>query len=307
MSYPIVAMVTASYVKLHERGQLADRVAQAVSRLKSCRLCPRNCDVNRLNDEKGFCRTGRNAVLTSFNQHFGEERPLVGRGGSGTIFFASCNMLCSFCQNFEISHGMQGREVTAPQLAAVMLNLADAGAHNINFVTPSHIVPQILEALLIAVEQGLNLPLVYNSGGYDSVDTLKLLDGVFDIYMPDFKFWDNKWSERLCNIPDYHERVTEAVTEMHRQVGDLAMDEDGIATRGLLVRHLVMPNGIAGTPDVMRFLADSISAGTYVNVMAQYRPRGTAAQEADIDRGISTNEFAAAVQTARDAGLTRLD
>ena len=300
-------MATPAYIALHESGDLADRVARAVTRLKSCRLCPRNCEVNRLEDEKGFCRTGRNAILTSFHQHFGEERPLVGRGGSGTIFFASCNMLCSFCQNFEISHGMQGREVTAQQLAAVMVNLAGTGAHNINFVTPSHVVPQILEALLIAVEHGLRLPLVYNTGGYDSVDTIRLLDGVFDIYMPDFKFWDNKWAERFCQIPDYRERVTEAVTEMHRQVGDLATDENGVATRGLLVRHLVMPTGIAGTPNVMKFLAGNISAETYVNVMAQYRPRGTAATDADIDRTISSSEFRAAAQAARDAGLTRLD
>lgn len=300
-------MATPAYIALHESGDLADRVARAVTRLKSCRLCPRNCEVNRLEDEKGFCRTGRNAILTSFHQHFGEERPLVGRGGSGTIFFASCNMLCSFCQNFEISHGMQGREVTAQQLAAVMVNLAGTGAHNINFVTPSHVVPQILEALLIAVEHGLRLPLVYNTGGYDSVDTIRLLDGVFDIYMPDFKFWDNKWAERFCQIPDYRERVTEAVTEMHRQVGDLATDENGVATRGLLVRHLVMPAGIAGTPNVMKFLAGNISAETYVNVMAQYRPRGTAATDADIDRTISSSEFRAAAQAARDAGLTRLD
>ncbi len=296
-----------AYVELARNGELVNRAQQAVSLMESCRLCPRNCGVDRLHDKRGFCRTGRYARVASFNAHFGEEAPLVGHSGSGTIFFSSCNLLCSFCQNHDISHDNVGEDVTPVQLAAMMMALARSGCHNINFVTPSHVVPQILEAVPIAVEQGLNVPLVYNSGGYDSAETLHLLDGVFDIYMPDFKFWDGKWAERYCGAPDYREKAMAAVKEMHRQVGDLQMDQRGVATRGLLVRHLVMPNGVAGTPDVMKFLATEISPNTYVNVMAQYRPCGKAIGDEQIGRLISGAEFENALNSARNAGLTRLD
>jgi putative pyruvate formate lyase activating enzyme len=275
--------------------------------LRSCRLCPRECKVNRLEGDKGFCDTGRNAKVASYNAHFGEEAPLVGKHGSGTIFISSCNLLCSFCQNFEISHEKEGLEVGPQQIASMMLQLAAGGCHNINFVTPTHVVPQLLEALPYAITKGLRVPLVYNSGGYDRVETLKLLDSVFDIYMPDFKFWDNRWAERYCQAPDYREVAADAIREMHRQVGDLVTDDDGIAVRGLLVRHLVMPNGVAGSEQVFKFLAEEVSENTYLNVMDQYRPCGTAHRDEFLDRRLTSQEFRGALDAARKSGLKRLD
>jgi putative pyruvate formate lyase activating enzyme len=260
-----------------------------------------------LSNEKGFCKTGRKAKVASYNAHFGEEAPLVGRFGSGTIFFAFCNLRCSFCQNYEISHLGEGAELEAKDLAAIMLELQRRGCHNINLVTPTHVVPQILEALLLAAENGLTVPIVYNCGGYERVETLKLLNGIIDIYMPDFKFWDQKWADRYCNAPDYREMAVKAFKEMHTQVGDLKIDKNGIAERGLLVRHLVMPNGIAGTKDIMEFLSKEISANTYVNVMDQYRPCGTAYQDEYINQKISAKEYSAALQWAKSAGIKRLD
>ena len=300
-------MSEPSYLKLYKEGQLLKRVKEATELLKECRLCPRQCEVDRLNNEKGFCKTGRKAKVASYNAHFGEEAPLVGRLGSGTIFFAFCNLRCSFCQNYEISHLGEGPELEAKDLAAIMLELQRRGCHNINLVTPTHVVPQILEALLLAVENGLAVPIVYNCGGYERVETLKLLNGIIDIYMPDFKFWDQKWADRYSNAPDYREMAVKAFKEMHTQVGDLKIDKNGIAERGLLVRHLVMPNGIAGTKDVMEFLSKEISANTYINVMDQYRPCGTAYQDEYINQRISTKEYSAALQWAKSAGLTRLD
>lgn len=296
-----------AYLKLYREGLLASRAQQFLERLKDCRLCPRACHVNRLSGEQGVCRTGARARVSGFHPHFGEEAPLVGSAGSGTIFFGSCNLLCSFCQNFEISHLREGEEVGSQQLAAMMLRLMKLGCRNINFVTPSHVVPQILEALVIAVGQGLNIPLVYNSGGYDDAETIRLLEGVFDIYMPDFKFWEESAATRFCQAPDYREQATASIREMHRQVGDLVMDHAGIALRGLLVRHLVMPNDLAGTRQVMTFLAGEISPDTYVNVMAQYHPCGNAADDSLIDRRITSAEYAAAVREAVAAGIKRLD
>ena len=257
--------------------------------------------------ELGFCETGRKAAVASCNAHFGEESPLVGRSGSGTIFLSSCNLLCTFCQNQEISHGKEGAEVGPEQMALMMVQLSRAGCHNINFVTPTHVVPQILEALPYAVETGLRVPLVYNSSGYDSAETLKLLDGVFDIYMPDFKFWDNRWAGKYCQAPDYREVAIAALREMHRQVGDLVVDEAGIAHRGLLVRHLVMPNQVAGTEEIMEFLAEEISPNTYVNVMDQYKPCGSAHRDEFISRRLHSTEYRDAVTAAKKAGLERLD
>jgi putative pyruvate formate lyase activating enzyme len=296
-----------SYLKLHREGRLKERAKKAVEAMTSCRLCPRLCGVNRLEGETGYCDTGRKAKVASYSAHFGEEAPLVGDRGSGTIFISSCNLFCSFCQNYDISHRGEGTEVGAEQMAAMMLRLAQQGCHNINFVTPTHVVPQIMEGLIVAVENGLDIPLVYNSGGYDRKETLTLLDGVFDIYMPDFKFWEEKWSERFCNARDYGAVAQEAIREMHRQVGDLAVDAKGIAVRGLLVRHLVMPNRVAGTDAVMRFLAEEISPHTYVNVMDQYRPCGTADADEWINRRLTAAEFREAMNAARRAGLTRLD
>jgi len=296
-----------SYLRLYSKGVLQERVQKAFAVLESCCLCPRNCGVNRLNGEFGFCETGRKAVVASYNAHFGEESPLVGKFGSGTIFFSSCNLLCSFCQNHEISHGKEGVEVAPEQMAHMMVQLSQAGCHNINFVTPTHVVPQILEALPYAIERGLGVPLVYNSSGYDSRKTLELLDGIFDIYMPDFKFWDNLWADRYCGAPDYREVAISALREMHRQVGDLAMNERGIARRGLLVRHLVMPNQVGGTQEIMEFLAKEISPNTYVNVMDQYRPCGSAHRDDFINRRLHSKEYRDAVSAAKRAGIERLD
>lgn len=300
-------MTEPSYRKLYRDGALSLRREELLKIMEDCRLCPRECRVKRLKGETGFCGTGRRAKVGSYNAHFGEEAPLVGRYGSGTIFLSSCNLRCSFCQNYAISHMAEGVEVEPEQMAAMMLHLADRGCHNINFVTPSHVVPQIIEALIPAVEQGLKVPLVYNSSGYDSKEVLALLDGIFDIFMPDFKFWENKWADRFCNAPDYRKAAVHALKEMHRQVGDLECDDDGIAIRGLLVRHLVMPNNLAGSEKVMEFLANEISEKTYINVMDQYRPCGSADKDDFIGRRLSTEEYRDAVDAARKAGLTRLD
>jgi putative pyruvate formate lyase activating enzyme len=296
-----------SYLKLFGEGELSGRIEKAIALMASCRLCPRECEVNRLEGELGYCETGEKARVASYNAHFGEESPLVGSYGSGTIFVSSCNLLCSFCQNYDISHLKEGVEVEPEQIAAMMLQLSERGCHNINFVTPTHVVPQLLEALILAVEQGLKIPLVYNSGGYDKVETLELLDGIFDIYMPDFKFWDGKWAERYCEAPDYPDVAMAALKEMHRQVGDLVIDDHGLAPRGLLVRHLVMPENIAGSEKVFEFLVKEISSNTYVNVMDQYRPCGEAHKDGHINRRLSSQEFRDATATARKAGLTRLD
>jgi putative pyruvate formate lyase activating enzyme len=231
----------------------------------------------------------------------------VGVGGSGTIFFTHCNLLCLFCQNYEISHLGEGREVAPDRLAKIMLSLQDLGCHNINFVSPSHVVAQILEAMPLAIARGLRVPLVYNTGGYDSVATLKLLEGVFDMYMPDLKFMDGEVSEKFCQARDYPEKAKAAIQEMHRQVGDLVLNRNGIATRGLLVRHLVLPGGLAGTREAMRFLAREISPDTYVNVMGQYRPCGQALEHRPLNRGVTHAEYEEAVTMAREEGIRRLD
>ena len=295
------------YLETHRQGLLRQKAEAASDILNQCNLCPHNCLVDRHHGELGVCRTGDKPVVSSYGPHFGEEDPLVGRNGSGTIFFTHCNLFCIFCQNWDISHGGEGEEISARDLAAIMIHLQQRGCHNINFVTPSHQVAQILEALPIAIEAGLNVPLVYNTGGYDAVDTLKLLDGVVDIYMPDFKFWDPEVAERLCTAKDYPERAREAFKEMHRQVGDLVVDEQGVAQRGLLVRHLVLPDNLAGTKEVMKFLAEELSPHTYVNVMAQYRPCGRAYEQPPLDRFPSREELVEAQEAARQAGLTRLD
>jgi putative pyruvate formate lyase activating enzyme len=297
----------AAYLEAYENGRLQRNIERSLRWLKNCTLCPRFCRVNRLKEELGFCRTGRLAVVASFGPHFGEESPLVGRNGSGTIFFSHCNLLCIFCQNYEISHGGEGVQVSAEQLANIMLDLQNRGCHNINFVTPSHVLAQILEALPVAIEKGLQVPLVYNCGGYDRVSALKLLDGIVDIYMPDFKFWDSKVADELCGAEDYPERARSAFKEMHRQVGDLQVDAKGIAQRGLLVRHLVMPEGLAGTASVLQFLANEISRNTYLNIMDQYRPCGGAVGKPGIGRPLTHDEYKEALRMAREAGLNRLD
>ncbi len=279
----------------------------ALSLLESCSLCPCGCGVNRVAGDIGRCRTSRQAVVSSYGAHFGEESPLVGRHGSGTIFFANCNLACVFCQNYPISQLGEGQKVDKAELSYIMLSLQKEGCHNINLVSPTHVVPQILEALEMAAESGLQLPLVYNSGGYDSVDTLKILDGIVDIYMPDMKYDDEETARELSGIRNYPEVNKAAVKEMHRQTGDLEINEEGVAQRGLLVRHLVLPRGLAGTKRIVRFLSEEISRDTYVNVMAQYRPCYKALQIADLRRRISSAEFQEALSFAQEAGLSRLD
>ena len=300
-------MKQAAYLLLHEQGVLADRIAKARKGLSPCRICPRQCKVDRLANEKGTCRTGSTAVVSSYAPHFGEESPLVGSGGSGTIFLTHCSLLCVFCQNYELSHLGQGIETDTVQLSSMMVSLQRQGCHNINFVTPTHVVPHIIAALPKAIEKGLTVPLVYNSSGYDSVQTLKLLEGIFDIYMPDFKFWTGESGKRFAKAPDYPEEAKKAILEMHRQVGDLVLDEEGVATKGLLVRHLVMPGGLAETREIFRFLAREVSVDTYVNVMDQYRPCGKAHQYPSINRRLRNDEYQRALKLAAEEGLHRFD
>lgn len=297
----------AAYLELYHRGKLKERIEAAKSLLQSCQVCPHHCGIDRLQDKVGKCRTPRQAMVSSYGPHFGEETPLVGKHGSGTIFFTNCNLSCLFCQNYSISQLGEGKMVTKEELAYMMLYLQAEGCHNINLVSPTHVVPQILEALEIAIERGLGLPLVYNTGGYDSVETLRLLDGIVDIYMPDMKYSDEDFAQELSRIKNYPQLNKAAVKEMYRQVGDLQRNEEGIAQRGLLLRHLVLPNGLAGTEKIVDFVSKEISRTTYINIMAQYRPCYKAHDIPSLARPISTAEFQEAVELAHQAGLTRLD
>lgn len=297
----------AAYLEAYRSGKLERRIERSRRWLAKCTMCPRFCRVNRLADEQGHCKTGRYAKVSSYMPHFGEEQPLVGENGSGTVFMTHCNLLCSFCQNFEVSHLGHGIQASPDELAGVMLELQKKGCHNINFVTPTHVMAQILEALPIAVEYGLTVPLVYNCGGYENQAALKLLDGIVDIYMPDFKFWDPEVSRSFCHASDYPDRARQALREMHRQVGDLRLDVNNLAERGLLVRHLVMPEGLAGTGQIMNFIGREISRNTYVNIMNQYRPCGRAAGDPRIGRSVTRTEVKQALAAARSAGITHLD
>jgi putative pyruvate formate lyase activating enzyme len=296
------------YLALAESGVLARRAEQARRHLEDCDLCARYCYVNRLKSVRGaVCRTGERAVVHSFGPHHGEEPPLRGHRGSGTIFFSWCNLRCDFCQNWEISRQGCGVERDPEQLAEMMLELQAMGCHNINLVSPSHVVAQIIAAVSIAALRGLKLPIVYNTGGYDSMEALRLLDGVIDIYMPDMKFADSAQAHRLSHVRHYVSYNREAVREMHRQVGDLMLDEEGIARRGLLVRHLVLPDNLSGTDGVLKFLAEEVSRDTYLNLMDQYRPCYRADEHPSMDRRITDAEFAQALRWAREMGLERLD
>jgi putative pyruvate formate lyase activating enzyme len=297
-----------AYRRLFETGELADRARTAARHLEDCDLCARYCHVNRSEDIRGaVCRTGERAVVHSHGPHHGEEDCLRGVHGSGTIFFSWCNLRCIYCQNWDISWKGHGVERSAEELADMMLDLQGMGCHNVNFVSPSHVVAQIIAAVAIAAERGLRIPLVYNTGGYDSVEALALLDGIVDIYMPDTKYGDSALAKTYSHVPNYVAVNRAAVREMHRQVGDLIIDQDGLARRGLLVRHLVLPNRISGTDSVLRFLADEISPDTYLNLMDQYRPCYRAEERPEIDRPVTSNEFREALDGARRYGLTRLD
>lgn len=303
-------MYSPSYLRLLETGELGRRVDAAQALLSPCRVCPRECGINRLHGEIGYCRSGHLPTVSSYGPHFGEEPPLVGTHGSGTIFLAGCNMRCVFCQNYAISQERQGTEVSCDDLARMMIRIRDRGCHNINFVSPTHFVPQVLESVLRAAEWGLDIPLVYNTGTYDSVATLKLLDGVFDIYMPDAKYGSDEVAFSLSDAPGYVGLMKEAIREMHRQVGDLVV-KGGIAEKGLLVRHLVLPDNLAGSDEVFRFIAREISRDTYVNIMDQYRPCGRIVGNArhphhgSLMRGITRREYHKATSSARSYGLHR--
>jgi putative pyruvate formate lyase activating enzyme len=292
---------------LYETGELQERARQALDALAECRLCPRDCAVDRLRDERSVCWTGRHAQVASAFAHFGEEDCLRGTRGSGTIFLAKCNLRCVFCQNFDVSQGEDGVEMRPDDLAQRMLDLQDQGCHNINFVTPEHVVPQLLEALVVAVGRGLRLPIVYNTSAYDSMHSLRLLDGVVDIYMPDFKLWNPELSFRYLKARDYPQVARDAIREMQRQVGPLVFDAQGIATRGVLVRHLVMPGLPEETRAILTFLAQEAHPRTYVNVMGQYRPAGKvgARRYQGINRTPSRDEWAQAAATAAELGLRR--
>lgn len=297
-----------AYLALHRRGELQRRAEEAVAGLAACYVCPRDCGVNRLADKTAACKNGRYAQVASYFAHFGEEDCLRGWRGSGTIFFGMCNLRCVFCQNFDISQAQKSVEVGPAELAAIMLELQRSGCHNINFVTPEHVVPQILEALPLAVEAGLRLPLVYNTSAYDSLESMRLLDGVIDIYMPDFKLWNPKVTLRYLKAKDYAEAAGRVIKEMHRQVGPLKFDKDGLAKRGVLLRHLVMPGLLDETRQIFNFLSEEIGPELYMNLLDQYYPAGkvSANKYAEINRGLTTLEFKAARQLAREAGF-RLD
>ena len=304
-----------AYLETWRRGLLPGKVEDGLAELARCEACPRNCRIDRMADERRVCHTGRHAVVSSAFAHFGEEDCLRGWRGSGTIFFGFCNLRCVFCQNWEISQRESGRELPAESIAELMLELQARGCHNLNFVTPEHVVPQLVEALAIAIPRGLSLPLVYNTSAFDALSSLRLMDGLVDIYMPDFKFWHRETALRLCRAKNYPEVARAAIREMHRQVGDLRFGPDGLARRGLLVRHLVMPGQTDEAAAILEWLAEEISPDTYVNVMGQYRPEyevGALARDgrpkhADIDRSPSPSEMEAAIAAARAAGLWRLD
>ena len=285
-----------------------DRKARKLmERLGACDICPRMCGVDRDRDERGSCGAGKRAAVASFGPHFGEEAPLVGRSGSGTVFFSGCPLCCVFCQNYGISHSMEGEEVGAEELAGIFLEVEHAGCHNLNLVTPTHVTPQVVEALGLAASRGFSLPVVYNCGGYERVETLRELEGIVDIYMPDLKFLDPASSARYCDAPDYPDVARAALREMARQVGPLTVDRRGIAVRGLLVRHLVMPGGASAAKEVIDFLADGIGRDTYLNLMDQYRPCGTADRFPEISRCATRKEWEEARDHAVARGMTRLD
>jgi len=300
----------AGYVALNESGDLAERIDQAYELLNPCSICPRNCGVNRICDERGFCKTGLLPVISGSGSHFGEEPPLVGRNGSGTVFVSHCNLACEFCQNYDISQCGRGNEMSCEDLAGMMISLQNRGCHNINIVTPSHVVPQMMQAVKIAADQGLTIPIVYNSGGYDAVDTLRLLDGIVDIYMPDAKYGSDDVALALSHAPGYVSTMHAAIKEMHRQTGDLVI-EDGIAVHGLIIRHLVLPENLAGSDHVLSWIAREISRNSYVNIMNQYHPSWHTQEgsglslPSSLQRRITYEEYRFAIKCALDSGLHR--
>jgi len=304
-------MMQPGYLRLYRSGELDTRIAELYRILERCVLCPRECRKNRLKGEEGYCRSGEEIVVSAIHPHFGEEEPLVGQGrlwgvgGSGTIFLTGCNLGCVYCQNYDISHLGHGSPVSVEELSRGMMHLQNMGCHNINLVTPTHFIPQLVKGIRMAIERGLRLPVVYNCGGYESVSTIRLLEGIIGIYMPDMKYSDRQGAGRYSNASDYFDRCREAVREMHRQVGDLNLDSRGIARRGLLIRHLILPNDLAGSREILRFIAEEISKDSYVNIMFQYRPMFKAAEYEELNRRPSLDEYREAIAMAQDFGLHR--
>jgi len=297
-----------AYKKLEKEGKLAEKVKQAYAYFENCQLCPRKCGVDRKKGVKGFCRAPVKPVIFSYHPHFGEEMSLVGGKGSGTIFFSNCNLRCIFCQNWPISHEGKGKEIQDEDLADMMLHLQKMGCHNINLVTPTHVMPNILNATQIASKKGLHIPLVYNTSGYERLEILKILNGVVDIYLPDMKYMDaDKAKKYSAGASDYPEVTKKAILEMHRQIGVLKLDNRGIALRGLMIRHSVMPNRVAGTEKFVKWVAESLPKSTYVNIMAQYRVEYKAYDHPEIARGITSQEFLETMDSAEKFGLTNLD
>jgi putative pyruvate formate lyase activating enzyme len=288
-----------------EVKDIKERIEKAYALLENCTVCPRECKVNRVKGEIGFCGIGTNPRVASYNVHHGEEPPISGTRGSGTIFFSGCNMKCKYCQNFPISQLRYGKEITTQELAEMMLYLQSKGCHNVNFVTPSHLIPQVLQSLSLAWEKGFNLPLVYNTSGYDSVKTLKLLDGIIDIYLPDMRYADDSIAKELSSAEDYVEINRLAIKEMYRQVGNLVIDEHGIAAKGLVIRHLILPHNQAGSEDIFRFIKTEVSEEAYVSLMGQYFPSYKAGECVSIDRKITPEEYESAVDSFFKAGLSR--
>lgn len=294
-----------AYLNLSPK-ELNQRIERLFKKLEDCDICPRKCRVNRLKGKKGFCKLGRLPIVSSFHSHFGEESPLSGGFGSGTIFFTSCNLSCVYCQNYEISQLRLGEEISFAALSGIMLKLQKLGCHNINLVTPSCQVPQILKSLSMAVSKGLKIPFVYNTSSYDSVATLKLLDGIVDIYLPDAKYSDDKIALKYSKAANYFEIMRKAIKEMHRQVGDLALFKKGIAVRGLLVRHLVLPNNLAGSEKIFEFLSKEVSKNTFLNIMDQYHPHFKASRHPELSRMVTTKEYQQTIALARRIGPIRL-
>ena len=284
---------------------IEDRIEKAYALLEECAVCPRKCRVNRLKGEIGFCGIGKDPKVASFNLHTGEEPPISGSKRSGTIFFSGCNLRCKYCQNFPISQLRNGEEITTQKLAGMMLHLQSKGSHNINFVTPSHVVPQILEALSFAWEKGLDLPLVYNTSGYDAIGSLQLLEGIIDVYLPDMRYSDNRIAKKLSSVEDYVEVNRKAIKEMYRQVGNLQTDQEGIAKKGLIIRHLILPDNLAGSDATFRFIRDDISDKMRVSLMGQYFPSFRAGECVSIDRKITPEEYESVLESFLDSGLSR--
>jgi putative pyruvate formate lyase activating enzyme len=296
--------ILPGYISLLKTGELAERIEKLNELLRPCMVCPRQCSVDREVDNTGFCGVGRTIMVSGMHPHYGEESPLVGRSGSGTIFLTGCNLRCIYCQNCEISHLCVGEEITKDELVKNMLRLQNMGCHNINFVTPTHYTPQLVEAIAKAANKGLKVPIVYNCGGYEKLETIRLLDGIIDIYMPDMKYGRSSDAEKYSKAKNYPEICFKAISEMHRQVGDLKLDSNNIAYRGLLVRHLVLPGDIAGSEKIFRFLADKVSKSTYINIMDQYRPEFKAWKFKELSRKPTSKEYQAAVDLAESFGLT---